>query len=1084
MKNKNLKYILFFLPLVLLGCSSNNEEMFIVKDGTLNLNSYKIDKTIALNGEWLFFPNELIDKYKKQNSKRIQVPGYINSFFNNSINNPEGFGYGTYQLIIKGLENKKTYALKLLTVGISVKVFADGNIIGNSGKVAKSKKAYTPYYKPQVVEFKTNSDSVVLHIQVANFDHRSGGIWNEIQFGNKQQVMSLNYSKLIIEAMLLGLVLIMALYHLGLAIISRKKYSSLFFALFTLVLFVRTGITGEFLFTYFINISWVWQLKLDYILFVFAAIFSHLFVYALFQKDYNKKTLYFNITIPAIFIILFLVISAFLATKILIWSQIFVLLSVLYIVYVLIKAAIKKTIGATGLIIGTLFFLVTFVNDILYNNGIIYTADLFSVGLGGLILSQAYVLSLRFNKAFVAVEDLSNELDYTNKNLENIVIKRTEEIRNKNEELLSAEEELRQNNEELQSSQEQIKEQYEQIKKSEVKYKGLIRNQGEGFGITNLNEEFVFANPAAERIFGVGEEGLVGRNLIEFFKNEQLDKIRKQTQNRKKGETSTYDLEITRPDKEKRNILVTATPKYDEKNNVTEAAATFRDITELKTIELELIKAKKEAETANRLKSEFLANMSHEIRTPMNAIIGFSSILQKKINDEKLRSFIHKIVKSSNNLLELINDILDLSKIEAGQLIIQKKPANIYTLVNEISLFFSEISERKLIPINLEMESDIPQLILIDEIRIRQILLNLISNALKFTKEGSVTVITTVVCKHNEGENEKYIDLQIQVKDTGIGIPKNQLAVIFQSFRQVEGQNARIYGGTGLGLAITKRLVELMDGVISVKSTVGVGSTFTIQISNIKVYEGKTKAIVHNKKGNILFEKFKMLNVEDVEYNREIIQLYFENQDVEIVEVKSAEETFEVLKTFKPDVILMDIQLPNKNGYELTKHIKQTKELMYIPVIAVTANATTEEIDKYSHIFDEYLTKPILKDVLFEALKKYIKYEIIENTPKIILNNNFIEELKNEPSIHFTKELKLIVKNELEPMYIKIKDVLLIDNFKIFAQKINTIAINNKINGLKIYSEAIYASIDNFNFKKINDLLNDFKEIINIIYEK
>ena len=466
-----LKYLIILFLFGILGCSSENKTDPEVKNGIIDFSPYNIEKTFTLNGEWLFFPKELINSSKEAKeieAKKIQVPGRMNNFFLDN-NNPKGFGYGTYQLIIKGLEPQKNYAIKLNTVGTSVRVFADGKKIANSGKVGKNKDAYIPYYKPQMVEFEATADSVVLHLQVANFNHRAGGLWIEINFGNKEQINKLGNSMLIKDAALLGLILIMSLYHFGLAAINRNKHAAFYFGLFTFILFIRIAVTGEFISGYFFNINWLWQIKIDYLSFVCAAIFSHLFIYTLFRSEYNNKVLYINIAILAIFSLMFLFFSAFFSTKILIFVQVFVLLSAFYVIYVLIRATINKKDGAVGLITGILFFLITFINDILFNNAIIRTTTLFPVGLLGLILSQAYVLSHRFNKAFIKVEKLSEELNFTNKNLEKIVEKRTSELRNKNEKLAATQKDLRKNNEELLTSQEHILVQHKHLKESEAK---------------------------------------------------------------------------------------------------------------------------------------------------------------------------------------------------------------------------------------------------------------------------------------------------------------------------------------------------------------------------------------------------------------------------------------------------------------------------------------------------------------------------------------------------------------------------------------------------------------------------------------
>ncbi len=246
-----------------------------------------------------------------------------------------------------------------------------------------------------------------------------------------------------------------------------------------------------------------------------------------------------------------------------------------------------------------------------------------------------------------------------------------------------------------------------------------------------------------------------------------------------------------------------------------------------------LIEAKLKADEANRLKSEFLTNMSHEIRTPMNAIIGFSEVLQMQLKDEKYLSYVDKIMSSGNNLLGLINDILDLSKIEAKQIEIKPEKINVRKIFDEVSLIFSGISKQKQIPILININKKLPKYIYTDAFRLKQILMNLVSNALKFTEKGQVTISANAVLN----DNQENIDFIIDVSDTGIGIHEDEFQTIFQSFSRIAQEDDRLYGGTGLGLAITRQLVELMNGTISVKSKIGTGSTFTIIFRNIKTVD-------------------------------------------------------------------------------------------------------------------------------------------------------------------------------------------------------------------------------------------------------
>ena len=255
--------------------------------------------------------------------------------------------------------------------------------------------------------------------------------------------------------------------------------------------------------------------------------------------------------------------------------------------------------------------------------------------------------------------------------------------------------------------------------------------------------------------------------------------------------------------------------------------------TEIEKANIELKYAKIEADKANEAKSEFLANMSHEIRTPLNAVIGISELLSNTIKDKKQQNYMNTINNAGNSLLLIINDILDLSKIESGKTELNYKPIKLHAIFKEIETIFMQEIHNKEIEFFVEIPNDIPELILFDEVRIRQILLNLIGNAVKFTEKGYVKLSIEAIpsIKHN------HVDLRLSIEDTGIGIPKNEKERIFQAFTQISGQSIKKYGGTGLGLSITKKLVEMMNGKISLESEVDKGSLFLVEFANVQIVD-------------------------------------------------------------------------------------------------------------------------------------------------------------------------------------------------------------------------------------------------------
>ena len=509
------------------------------------------------------------------------------------------------------------------------------------------------------------------------------------------------------------------------------------------------------------------------------------------------------------------------------------------------------------------------------------------------------------------------------------------------------------------------KEAEQNLIESEEKFRAITEQSSEGITIADTSGNYVFVNTTFCKMSGYSENELLNMTVFDMKSNPENSDF-----NKRLGE-SGYLFEIPLKRKDNSVYLAEITGDTIDIGGKQLVMGVVRDITDRKKNEDELKTAKKEAEEASRFKSEFLANMSHEIRTPLNAIIGFSEILQTQLTNKKYISYIDKIAVSGNNLLKLINDILDLSKIEAGQLIIQEQATNIRTVTNEISIIFSELSKQKNIPIYINIEKEIPKVLLFDALRIKQILINLISNAIKFTEKGSISVI--ISCKNSNLSNKNTVNLILEVKDTGIGIPADELDSIFDSFRQVEGQSTKKYGGTGLGLAISKSLTELMGGKLIVKSTVGIGSVFILELNDIKIPEIEHKRIIKRQNKMQSYKKSTILHIEDIDFNKELISLYIEKEDIEIIEASTGKQALNLLESFTPDIILMDIQLPGMNGYETTKIIRKNNKYNNIPVIAITANATKEETEMYSHVFDEYITKPVSGKVFRSVISKYLK---------------------------------------------------------------------------------------------------------------
>lgn len=385
---------------------------------------------------------------------------------------------------------------------------------------------------------------------------------------------------------------------------------------------------------------------------------------------------------------------------------------------------------------------------------------------------------------------------------------------------------------------------------------------------------------------------------------------------------------------------------------------------------IELKYAKAAAEKANQAKSEFLANMSHEIRTPLNAVIGLSELMQNTIKDEKQQNYIKTIHTAGNSLLLIINDILDLSKIEAGKIELHYKPIKLHDIFKEIEMFFIPAIRNKEIEFLIDIPDDLPELILFDEVRMRQILLNLVGNAVKFTESGHIRL--SIKTAPSATSDINLVNLHLSVEDTGIGIPEGEKQRIFEAFTQISGQSIKKYGGTGLGLSITKKLVEMMNGQIVVESEVGIGSTFHIEFANVQIVDIEP---LPEETDSSHFWKYKFVNttilfVNDSETNRLLLKEMLSKAGIHVLPAKDGYEAIEICKLERPDLIITDLAMPVMDGYGTPTKLKRNMETSNIPIIALSA-ANVEELPQDNE-FDAIIMKPVNIASLLSAISQFV----------------------------------------------------------------------------------------------------------------
>ena len=495
-----------------------------------------------------------------------------------------------------------------------------------------------------------------------------------------------------------------------------------------------------------------------------------------------------------------------------------------------------------------------------------------------------------------------------------------------------------------------------------------------GISVLDKNSNVTMWNPGCEKIYGWSKAEVIGKPLP-FYEEDQKEEVGLMIQAVKLARQKV-SLQVNRKRKDGRMVAVQVSlvPIIDEKNEIDGIMSVVVDISDLKQREKDLTETNRALRAATLAKSEFLANMSHEIRTPLNGVIGMTELVLDQGLTPQQRTYIEVIQTSAENLLKIISDILDFSKIEAGKLDIETIPFDLEFVLEGVHRTLEQTAKAKGLSLNRSIAGDINSKFLGDPSRIRQILVNLINNAIKFTTHGSVSTAVKVE-KLAAGRTK----IRVEVSDTGVGISQEAVGRLFQAFSQADSSTTRRFGGTGLGLSISKRLVELMDGEIGVTSEVGKGSCFWFSLElkpNLEVVPSPAKRLPSSQRAAISDYPLKILLAEDNPINRLIAVEMLARLGLSADQVVNGKEALAHLASAHYDLVLMDCQMPELDGYEATKQIRSNTHMANwnVSIVALTANAMNGDREECLAVgMNDYLSKPMKLDELEAVIRRNVK---------------------------------------------------------------------------------------------------------------
>jgi len=639
---------------------------------------------------------------------------------------------------------------------------------------------------------------------------------------------------------------------------------------------------------------------------------------------------------------------------------------------------------------------------------------------------------------------------------------------------------------ELELQNEELRNSRAQAEAAVSRYTDIYDFAPVGYFTLKNNGVITQTNFAGARLLGLERARLVGKRFEPFVSRVDRAAFNALIQQVFAAQAhQALEAELVRIDQPARTVHIEATLSP----NGQECHAVVLDITERKQLEYyqerarrELVEGKLHAEQAVREKSAFLANMSHEIRSPMNAILGFSELLEPEGLTPKQSQYVRAIRDSGASLLTLINDILDLSKLEAGKLELHPDPTDMRDSCEFLRTVFGQQVLTKSLQLQFKISPELPHALLLDRLRLRQVLVNLLGNAIKFTERGGVKL--RVSWKSQEDASSGT--LMIDVEDTGIGIPADKLEEVFKPFVQVDSRQTAEKEGSGIGLTIVKRIMDLMGGVLTVESVVGQGTVFHLQLANVPVSE-RLAVGDHAEPGGVVdfndFAPATLLVADDHQANRELIAGIFEKTHHRVQFASNGQEALECLEKTKPDAVLLDIRMPVMDGRTTLAEIRKRPSLASLPVIAITASGEANADHEGRSQFSGFIRKPFSRHTLFIALAPFLQRAAQKDAMAPVSSAEMAASFPR-PSperVAQWRELTLKLRHQEADEWPNLRDSLAINGTRAFARKLFDLAQAAQSSPLASYAATLTTFADGYAIAQMERHLAAFPKLIESI---